>query len=332
MAGCTQCGNEFRGIRSWFTFNRQTGRCKECEIAIQRALIRFQEDFLCLTKDGNFTSKNLQNLSLKSMNEHLDLQEALEYIRDDALDLLERKIDDLTKQKILTDETEEDFYQLQTRLAVPDYEVKHLRKQLYILNIYRNKFPIVPQWQLEDIRFEPNEICHLCTPAEYYKVNAVSTKQGRLIATNKKLRFISATGGFEITWNSVMSIKKNTWQADISSSPSPPEQGIYMEVNRRVANGFYAVSEPEVVYAIIDTLVRIAKRQLVQVDDLNSRHISQNVKATVWQRDHGKCVQCSATDYLEFDHVIPFSKGGVSSVNNVQLLCRRCNLAKGSRI
>ena len=54
--------------------------------------------------------------------------------------------------------------------------------------------------------------------------------------------------------------------------------------------------------------------------------------AEVWQRDGGVCVECQGTEYLEFDHVIPFSRGGASSVNNLQLLCRRCNRSKGARI
>lgn len=64
----------------------------------------------------------------------------------------------------------------------------------------------------------------------------------------------------------------------------------------------------------------------------NTRNISQAVKNMVWTRDGGQCVECGATDYLEYDHIIPFSKGGSSSEKNVQLLCRRCNLKKHDRI
>ncbi|MBV8232504.1 MAG: HNH endonuclease, partial [Planctomycetaceae bacterium] len=63
-----------------------------------------------------------------------------------------------------------------------------------------------------------------------------------------------------------------------------------------------------------------------------SRHIPHEVKIEVWTRDGGRCVGCGASDYLEFDHIIPHSHGGASTVNNVQLLCRRCNLEKSDRI
>jgi len=158
---------------------------------------------------------------------------------------------------------------------------------------------------------------------------------GRLIATNKKLLYLSEAGGTEILWNSVMCIKRQTkiinQQAGSSAIPRYVP-GIYLELNKKSGNGFYTVVDPEMVEAIIDTSVRIAKRQLVKTDSENERRIPQPVKIAVWQRDQGKCVQCGATDYLEFDHIIPYSKGGASTENNIQLLCRRCNLAKSDLI
>ncbi len=64
-----------------------------------------------------------------------------------------------------------------------------------------------------------------------------------------------------------------------------------------------------------------------------SRVIPTSVKLEVWKRDGGKCVVCSATDELHFDHVIPFSKGGTSlRAENIQLLCARHNLEKRDKI
>ncbi len=56
--------------------------------------------------------------------------------------------------------------------------------------------------------------------------------------------------------------------------------------------------------------------------------IQQHIKDKVWQRDSGMCVQCGSNEKLEFDHIIPFSKGGSSSYRNLQLLCEPCNRKK----
>tara|TARA_B100001250_G_C19706414_1_gene747152 strand:- start:82 stop:417 length:336 start_codon:yes stop_codon:yes gene_type:complete len=63
-----------------------------------------------------------------------------------------------------------------------------------------------------------------------------------------------------------------------------------------------------------------------------SRRISQNVKDKVWNRDGGKCTLCGSNEFLEFDHIIPFSKGGANSYRNIQLLCEECNRKKSDNI
>lgn len=63
-----------------------------------------------------------------------------------------------------------------------------------------------------------------------------------------------------------------------------------------------------------------------------SRRISEEVKDAVWIRDQGKCTQCGSNENLEFDHIIPFSKGGANTKRNIQLLCEPCNRTKSDRI
>ena len=59
-----------------------------------------------------------------------------------------------------------------------------------------------------------------------------------------------------------------------------------------------------------------------------SRHISDHVKREVWARDDGKCRNCAASEHIEYDHVTPVSRGGASTADNLQLLCRSCNRKK----
>lgn len=41
-----------------------------------------------------------------------------------------------------------------------------------------------------------------------------------------------------------------------------------------------------------------------------SRSIPEDVKTYVWRRDQGRCVRCGSQVNIEFDHIIPFSRGG----------------------
>ena len=60
--------------------------------------------------------------------------------------------------------------------------------------------------------------------------------------------------------------------------------------------------------------------------------LPDEVRAAVWHRDEGRCVRCGAEQELQFDHVIPFSRGGGNTVENIQVLCGPCNRAKGDSI
>jgi 5-methylcytosine-specific restriction endonuclease McrA len=61
--------------------------------------------------------------------------------------------------------------------------------------------------------------------------------------------------------------------------------------------------------------------------------IPLNLRRRVIERDGLYCVYCDEDlrdAEIHMDHVIPESRGGETSYNNLQVTCRKCNLAKGT--
>ena len=66
-----------------------------------------------------------------------------------------------------------------------------------------------------------------------------------------------------------------------------------------------------------------------EVNPSSSRYIPVRVRTMVSIRDKYSCVKCGSQQDLQFDHTVAVANGGSNEVDNVQLLCRDCNLEKG---
>lgn len=65
------------------------------------------------------------------------------------------------------------------------------------------------------------------------------------------------------------------------------------------------------------------------------RYIPFQTKIRVVRRDNHTCQSCGKhllDDEIEFDHIIPVSKGGSSEEHNIRLTCHDCNRTKGDRV
>lgn len=61
--------------------------------------------------------------------------------------------------------------------------------------------------------------------------------------------------------------------------------------------------------------------------------VTNKMRFAIYNRDGYRCRYCGRkTDDLEIDHIIPIAKGGKSTLDNLQTLCHRCNVKKGTDI
>jgi 5-methylcytosine-specific restriction endonuclease McrA len=84
---------------------------------------------------------------------------------------------------------------------------------------------------------------------------------------------------------------------------------------------------------------RVARpRKTLQTAE-SSRHIPPSVRDAVFSRDKGRCAyvgtsgeRCGSTHHLQIDHVVPYARGGTSTIDNLRLLCARHNKIEAERL
>lgn len=86
------------------------------------------------------------------------------------------------------------------------------------------------------------------------------------------------------------------------------------------------ISEHPESFGLVNPELDIKKPSIIRVYKYVKHH--QNVslnRQNVFKRDNHECVYCGGTKDLTLDHVIPQSKGGPNTWDNLVTACRRCN-------
>ena len=89
---------------------------------------------------------------------------------------------------------------------------------------------------------------------------------------------------------------------------------------------------------LVDESNMSKKNFLYKEDDgrKTSRSISLRMRFLVLKRDNFKCCSCGASPAkdpsveLHIDHIKPWSKGGETTIENLQTLCSKCNIGKSN--
>lgn len=104
-------------------------------------------------------------------------------------------------------------------------------------------------------------------------------------------------------------------------------------------------SEYEPCASGLDTIRNNTNDKLAKVNEVvtlpkhcTSRNINTRLRFKVLNRDNFKCCACGASPAkdpsveLHVDHIVPWSKGGETVIENLQTLCSKCNLGKSNLI
>lgn len=287
------------------------------------ALEGYRQLFKRFAEDGFMDVEELQELRDLAKSTGVTPAEAASLSVKEALNLYKRTVSMVCQDGIVTPEERklinalEDLLQLSSHLVVPLRErVKEVEE---LENIRNGKLPLIKR---HDLHLRSTELCHWYSPCRYgYETpTRVVELAGSLIVTNRRIIFSASERAIEFTIKRIINLRVRS-------------NSVQLKLTSTRGQGVYYVNQPGKLGAILETLVRRYNYRIAEkLDNVKSRRIPDYVKVAVWQKDGGQCVKCGATDYLEYDHIIPFSKGGANSENNIQLLCRKCNLAKSGEI
>jgi len=288
--------------------------------ARKKLLPRLQEHFRgeCITKAAiSHMRQTYEPLGLNLKREMIPLKESFEaFMRREA-----RRVVALGG---IEPEEKEAFEEYLVAFGADEPLVSSVRRNLALAEAIQKveSGRAEPLEQVQGLAVRNSEIVWYEMPAVLVgrsRGNDATEHEGNLYITNMRIVFTSRSEPRETDISNVNAVEN---QADT----------LYVLGKTQRASNEFILNQPELAAAHIRHAVRVYHRQTDVGFERPSRQITQEVKQAVWQRDGGCCVECGATDYLEFDHIIPYSRGGANTVDNVQLLCRRCNLKKSDRL
>ena len=80
---------------------------------------------------------------------------------------------------------------------------------------------------------------------------------------------------------------------------------------------------------ISQRVIRLVNYVIIPYRRMTNMYPTRNL---IYKRDKNKCQYCGSTKSLTIDHVIPKSKGGEDTWENLVVACSSCNVKKGDKL
>jgi len=300
--------------------------------ALMRHYFRSQCDgllrgmFLTAVADGRIAGDEWARLVETAGQLGLTQRELLETIQHQAERFVEQTLAEMKLDEQISPQEDALLnWLLANIIARPEFR-RYVQSQVaavkFVAAIESGRLPSVTSTRLG---LRAGEIVHAETEAQFARTRQLKhgprtdVFAGRLTLTDDRLLFDSPQLGLEVNHRRVIDIHGYA-------------NGFELAANGKGTGFYYPQRDPQMFARMYRVAVRKANQTIVVRDDRPSRHIPRDVRQRVWQRYGGQCAECGATDYLEFDHIIPVARGGSNGESNVQLLCRRCNGEKSDLI
>lgn len=299
---------------------------QDSDVSNAKKIKTFQRRLKKELLDGELTQEKVAKLGNYCLQNGLDMDKMFIDAKGEITKTLHKLLTDIASENKITQHEQDVINRLCKFLDSPKEVVKEINQVVTrVKKIEKINSGDIDAINSKLITLKNGELiwCHFKKVLSVFDENdELVGYEGDVFVTSERLIFKSAEVPAEISFSAILGFETDD------------DDAIYIFGKTKKSTITLLLKKDAVLLdAYISQAINKYNRRLSSNKPLNkTRSIPQEVRNIVWARDGGRCVECGGAEYLEYDHIIPYSKNGSNTENNIQILCRGCNSKKGNKI
>ena len=226
-----------------------------------------------------------------------------------------------------------------------------------VLHVHESSMSIESIKMFKDIEFEINTLSHERN-FRFYKINFYENKNKKRYLTPTTFPFFKPSdtekiqNAYTYFARKILPSEYTTGKFKISTAtshlympyvPSLQRYWFYKKYLLWVNRNCISEDDYKYINLKVEEFVSYGNEEFQRLKDKVNRikeltaprgnkrnNIKDEILSFILKRDREECVTCGSKDNLQFDHILPLSKGGSDEPENLRILCRSCNLSRGN--